>query len=205
MVKVTHCTQLFHGLLLFCCLLTSACSVAPVKGRNQIPQGFPRQFAGQTLPAAQKGPFWAESFPSDLLQTDIQTVIGKNFELKAARARMEQVSALYGSTRAAFFPSVNAEANIGRSRKKEASVSTTSNNTAFTVSSSWELDIWGRLRTRSKAAALSLEEQWAIMEQTTLDLQTLLVESWVSHHAAHKLELIQAEQQQTNAQLLELI
>jgi outer membrane protein TolC len=60
------------------------------------------------------------------------------------------------------------------------------------------------LRARKTAAALSLQAEQASTDQIALDLQTLLVESWVIHHAAVLQEKILTQQRQTNIQFLAL-
>ena len=204
-VNVTRCATMTHVLLLGCLLAISACSVAPVPKRSDIPARFPEQFAGSSTIASNNRPLWKQSFPSDRLQADIQTLLGENFELEAARARVEQAAAVYRIARSELFPSLDASADFGRTQiLDDRATDTTRDNIAFGAALNWELDIWGRLRARKKAASLSLEEQQALADQTALDLQTLLVESWITHHAAHKLEQVLVEQRETNTRFLYL-
>jgi NodT family efflux transporter outer membrane factor (OMF) lipoprotein len=132
----------------------------------------------------------------------------ENFELEAARARVEQATAAYGIAGSDLMPSLNAKADFDHSRIKddEENGETTNRNTiAFGAALHWELDIWDGLRARRKAAALSLEEKQALADQIRLDLQTLLVETWVTHHAARRLAQVLVKQRETNAQFLDLI
>ncbi|MDY6951306.1 MAG: TolC family protein [Thermodesulfobacteriota bacterium] len=205
MNNVTPCALITQALLLGCFLAMSACTVIPVREREHIPARLPKQFAANGLNASNDRLSWQQSFPSEGLQADVQTLLDANFELEAARARVEQAAAAYGMARSALLPSLDGKADFDRSRIKEDGATDTQNTIAFEAALHWEVDIWGRLRARKEAAALSLEEQQALADQTTLDLQTLLVETWVTHHAARKLEQVLMKQRETNGQLLHLI
>jgi NodT family efflux transporter outer membrane factor (OMF) lipoprotein len=199
-----------QALLLGCFLVISACTVIPVQHRGDIPAGLPKQFSGSDAMVSNNRLFWKQSFSSELLQADVQTLLGKNFDLEAARARVEQAAAVYGIARSALTPWLDAKADFDRSQVKEDeeveedAETATRNTIAFEAALHWEPDIWGRLKARKKAASLSLQEQQSLVDQTALDLQTLLVESWVTHHSARKLEQVLEEQRKTNAQFLDL-
>ncbi|MDY6987316.1 MAG: TolC family protein [Thermodesulfobacteriota bacterium] len=204
MTNVTPCALITQALLLGCFLAMSACTVIPVEERGHIPARLPKQFAANGLRALNNRLSWQQSFPSEGLQADVQALLDANFELEAARARVEQAAATYGMARSALLPSLDGKAAFDRSRIKGDGETATRNTIAFEAALQWKLDIWGRLRAREKAAALSLEEQQALADQTTLDLQTLLVETWVTHHGARKLEQVLMKQRETNGQLLHL-
>lgn len=149
--------------------------------------------------------YWSESFSDSVLRKDIEALNTQSSELEAARARVEQAAASYGIERADLFPSLDATTGFERKREKEDGGSPeTSSVISFGGALNWELDIWGRLRAKRKAASLSLEEQKALVDQTALNLSTVLVESWIAHHTASKLEMILQQQKTTNTQFLEL-
>lgn len=208
MATPLHRSPRIHTLLLGCFLTISACALAPVQQHDNIPESLPGQFIGNREIPCTNRIYWNQSFPSESLQDDIQTLMEENFELEAARARVEQAAAAYGLARSDLFPSLDATSDVNRSRVKEDEKNgstTTGNSIAFGATLNWELDIWGRLKSREKAASLSLEEQQALADQTALDLRTMLVESWITHHAARKLEQVVMNQRKTNAQFLNLI
>jgi len=207
MDNVVRFTAKFPVMLLGCLLAISACTIIPVQDRGDIPARLPQQFAGNGV-ITPGSIYWKQSFPSKCLQDDIETLLEANFELKAAFARVKQAAAAYGVSQSAFFPSLDARAGFDRSRIEEDKVgsSTITRNTIdFEAALQWELDIWGRVRARKKSASLSFEEQQALADQTALHLKTLLVESWITHHAAQRLEQILNEQREANVQLLNLI
>jgi NodT family efflux transporter outer membrane factor (OMF) lipoprotein len=207
MASVTPCAPITQVLLLGCFLTIAACTTIPVQHHSDIQAGLPDQFAGKGAVTSNSRLFWEQSFLSEPLQADVRTLLGENFELEAARARVEQAAAAYGIAGSVFMPSLDGKADFEREREKKdekGSITTTQSTISFGGALNWEPDIWGRLKARREAAALSLEEQQALADQTALDLQALLVESWITHHAARKLEQVFLEQKETNAQLLYL-
>ncbi len=207
MVNAANTTPIVVLLILGTLLIISACTMIPVQKRNHLPKSLPDQYAGIEEESTPDCLSWEDSFASEYLKVDVQTLIQENFELKAARARVAQAAAAFGIAQSGLYPAVDAIVDFDRSRIEEDKVdgSTTTRNTiAFGAALNWELDIWGRLRSRREAAALSLEEKQALVDRTALDLQTLLVESWVTHYAARKLEKVLLDQRNTNAQFLNL-
>lgn len=181
--------------------------MTPVQKRDHLPKSLPDQYASIEEESASVCLSWEDSFASGYLKADVQTLIQENFELEAARARVAQAAAAFGIAQSSLYPAVDATVDFDRSRVEEDEVdgSTTTRNTiAFGAALNWELDIWGRLSSRKVAATLSLEEKQTLVERTALDIQTLLVESWVTHHAARKLENVLLDQRNTNAQFLNL-
>lgn len=199
-------------LALFAAVLgTSACAVLPVQERPQerqgIPNSLPSQFRNVEKLFSKAVPTWEESFPSAHLRADVRTLAAQNFELKAARARVEQAAALYGVARSALFPSLGASADFDRSRIKEEDEETaaeTKSTLALGAAFQWEPDLWGRLKFRKEAAARSIEERQALADHALLGLQAMLVESWIAHHTAREREQILSLQRKTNEAFLRL-
>ena len=207
MAKCTPIALGLKALLLAGILTISACSTVPVRERRQVSDSLPKKFAGASELLSKTSTTWEDSFPSEHLREDVRTLEKKNFELEAARARVEQSAAAYGIARSALFPSLDASADFDRSRKKEdeeGSSIETRNTVAFGAAFNWEPDIWGRLKFRKQAAALSVGARKALASRTRLDLQAALVESWVAYHAARRLEQILSDQRKTNEEFLHL-
>ncbi len=187
--------------------MTFACTVAPVQKRDDIPEGLPEQFVSSKTRVSNSNLCWKQSFPSVFLQADVQTLLENNFELEAARARVKQTAATYGIAKSEIMPSLDVKADFDRSRIKEDSDNTstvTTNTIAFGAALNWELDIWGRIRAKKTAASLLLEEKQALADQIALNLQSLLVETWITYHGASMFEEVLKEQRETNMQVLAL-
>nr|WP_268237298.1 efflux transporter outer membrane subunit [Alloalcanivorax dieselolei] len=197
--------MLKYATLSICLLLLPACSVISATDRPDFSARMPEHFFSADKTVNAGSIYWSEIFSDSVLRRDIEALNTENFELEAARARVEQAAASYGMERADLFPSLNATTDFERKREKEdGGSSETSSAIGFGGALNWELDIWGRLRAKKEAASLSLEEQKALVDQTALNLSTVLVESWIAHHTASKLEMILQRQKTTNTQFLEL-
>lgn len=102
---------------------------------------------------------WNELFSDTLLQQLIATGISNNPNLQAAYTRIEQSRAYFRQSGAAFFPVVNANAGATVSKLSEAQgfgIRTEATQYELGLSSSWEADIWGRLRSSKRAALANL-------------------------------------------------
>lgn len=207
MLTYLQSISIVRVLLVGCLMMVFACTVAPVQKRDNIPARLPEEFSGSNRIESNSSVYWDQSFTSESLQTDVLTLLEANYELDAARARVKQAAATYGISRSAMIPSLDLKAEFKRSRMRESSGSsatTTEKTIGFGAALYWEPDIWGRIRARKKAASLKFEEQQAVADQIALNLQTLLVETWVTYHGAFLLEQVLKEQQKINKQVLDL-
>jgi multidrug efflux system outer membrane protein len=96
-------------------------------------------------------------FTDTILQNLIRKGLAENLDLQIAYTRVRQSEAHYRQSRAAYLPTLNANAGVAQNRLAEAQgfgVNTSVTQYELGVSSSWELDIWGKL-TSSKRAALA--------------------------------------------------
>jgi len=97
---------------------------------------------------------WNKIFSDSVLQHLIQEGIDNNIDLKIAISRIKQAQANLRQSRAAFFPSLELIAN-GPILNAEK-VLNPSTAYEFYGSASWEVDIWGKLRSSKRAAVLAL-------------------------------------------------
>lgn len=190
--------------LIGCILLAASCSLSPVPDRGTMETRFPEQFLARQSIEKTMALTWGDSFPDRVLQEDVRTIGLKNHEVAAARFRVAQAAAAFGIQGAALFPSVDVTAEGDARRTREEGESSTDTLIAFGQALNWELDIWGRLRSKKKAAGLTISEQSALAGQTLMDLQTLLVETWLTYQTAMRLEGVLNRQQETNTRFLEL-
>lgn len=112
---------------------------------------------------------WKQMFPDTLLQSLIQEGIDHNFDLKIAIARISEAAANFRQSKAAFYPSLLANAS-GTVQKLPSNENGNTQNYEAWLSSSWEVDIWGKLRStkRAQLAALLQSEAYKRYVQTQL-------------------------------------
>lgn len=144
-------------LALACAALLSGCMVGPDYVRPQV--DLPTQYAEapDAVPVAIARGWWKQ-FGDDTLNTLVDKALVENSDVQRAAARIEQADALLREAGAALFPDVGLEAGASRSRISGVASPLPSgsplyrNNFQTAISTSFELDFWGKLRRASEAA-----------------------------------------------------
>lgn len=96
------------------------------------------------------GDAWLAAFRDPRLDALVAEALANNPDLLAAAARVEQAAAYVESASASLYPQVNA---IGNFSGKDSSSGTLNFAGVF---ASWELDLWGRVRSGREVARLQL-------------------------------------------------
>ncbi len=106
---------------------------------------------------------WWEQFQDPVLARLVGQALENNKDLEIATANVDQAFAQYGITRAAQFPQVDAGASASRQRLSETAgpVPPPAGRQVVkdfdaSLSASFEIDVWGRLRRASESARASL-------------------------------------------------
>lgn len=122
---------------------------------------MPDTYIGDTDTITDGAIQWKEFFTDPMLVALIETGLKNNFDLLTAIQRVEMARANYGIRQAAFLPSLSGVAsadvgNLGRSMVRNADMDQNLRNTQeeyfIGFQSSWEADIWGKMRNQKKAA-----------------------------------------------------
>jgi multidrug efflux system outer membrane protein len=125
------------------CLLLSACMVGPDYKRPSldVPGAFsePASSAKPSIP-----PQWWSLYQDPLLDSLVADGLARGADVKLAVARVEEAEAALREARALlFFPEIDGNAGASRSRTLQFG---TANSFNLGVSTSFEVDLWGRLR-----------------------------------------------------------
>lgn len=148
-------------------LMLCGCAVGPNYQRTEVDS--PARFRSQTGKATNESlaslPWW-KLFRDPALQSLISEGLANNYDLKIAVTRIEQARAIQRQVAADFFPQFGHGFSAERSRSPERDVETalgtasvggvTSNLFTGTLSSAWEIDLWGRIRRLNQAAVAQL-------------------------------------------------
>lgn len=99
---------------------------------------------------------WREYFKDPALLGLVEEGLQNNFDLQIAVTRIEQAEATLGMAKAAYFPDIALVGQVEHNRLSNGSNGKDVlgyHSTTYTlgVSTSWELDIWGKLNRQSKA------------------------------------------------------
>jgi len=130
---------------------------------------------------------WWQQFKDPVLNELIATALRENKDLKIAAARLDEFIGRYAVTRAALFPQVGANAGLERERStqlgQEALPAGTPNpfyQYQASLSASWEIDLWGKLRYATEAARAALLSTEEGRKSVILSLVTSVANSYVN-------------------------
>jgi NodT family efflux transporter outer membrane factor (OMF) lipoprotein len=136
------------------------------------PVPTPNTFTGKADTTSIGDISWKEFFTDPMLVRLIDTALQRNLDLKIAVQRVEMAQATLRLSRGAFLPSINAVATAGADKYGDYTMNGVGNfdtNLSNNIDdkqripnptpdyflglrSSWEIDIWGKLRNQKKAA-----------------------------------------------------
>ena len=180
--------------------LVAGCAVGPdyarpgALGTNNVPARFGDASitnAGEwktATPAAQwpRGTWWTvyQDGELDRLETLAAT---NNQQLAAAAANYDEARAALKVAQAGFYPQINAVPSYNRQRTSAGNysvagngVSRTYNTFDATVQSSWELDLWGRVRRQAESARAQLAASAEDWESVKLSVQAEVAADYFS-------------------------
>lgn len=179
------------ALLVVGCRQTDTRPEAPV----EPPAAFSRQ-GEAALPDR-----WWRSFGSEELDALVRAGLEDNFTLRSAWQRLRAAQALLDRERAAFLPSLDAEAT-GRMQRPEAV-----NGDAFEVGlrAGYEVDLWGRIRASVSAEAFRFEASREDYAATALSLSGELVGTIFALTVARQQVDLLDQQVEANSQVLQLL
>lgn len=132
-------------------LLSTGCLVGPDYKRPTLPNppSFYQSSAAINTRDSIVNLKWFDLFTDPVLKSFLDSTLKRNYDLKAAIARIDQAQAAYSIAGAQLFPALGytggAVQNFGNTTK--------ANTFSLSAGMSWELDIWGKIR-RAKRAAL---------------------------------------------------
>lgn len=106
---------------------------------------------------------WWQQFGDPVLDGLIETALVNNYNVQIAAANVDQAIGVVTQTRSAFYPQIGYGASGEKLRSPDAGVvsaipgiPTTQETYQALLSASWEIDLWGRIRSLSEAAQASM-------------------------------------------------
>jgi len=159
------------------------------------PVELPQSFGGQEVTDGGALPErWWEDFGDPQLAALVEAALSGNFQVKAAWARLEQARATAVVARSPLLPSVEGRAGVSRTQialnpaqfgagddGAAAGMfpdSARFNNINMSLAASYELDVWGRLRSGQKAALLDVASRRDDVEALAISTAAEVVEAW---------------------------
>ncbi|MGE3161587.1 MAG: efflux transporter outer membrane subunit [Burkholderiales bacterium] len=162
-------------------VLLTGCAVQPDYERPalELPDAWQ---ASAPRPAA--GEPWWRVYGDPVLERLVDEALASNSDVLVAAARVDEARALLGEARSALRPTVGANASAGRSRASAATgllppgVDRERDNYRATLDVSYEIDIFGRLRASSEAAAADLAASEAVRDAVRLALTSRVASAY---------------------------
>ncbi|WP_298326408.1 efflux transporter outer membrane subunit [Asticcacaulis sp.] len=158
-------------------LVLSACTLAPKYERGTLPVAdqFPTLATAQgesaeTLP-------WQKVFLDPRLQSVIYEALVNNRDLRIATLNAERVRAQYSVQRASLFPGVNGTVS---GRRGDTGTGTDTESYSADIGASWELDLFGRVRSLSNAALNTYFASAENQKAAKLSLISSVATAWLT-------------------------
>lgn len=145
-----------------------------IKTSTDIPERYLEQTA--QAEAAVTPDRWWLAFNDDLLNLLMDELFAENLELEQAFARLEQVRAVLKSTDSSRYPSLSLDAQRGRNRQPQLSGNFTGDSWQASAAARFEIDLWGKLSSRSDAAGKDLAAGEEELKTLYLSLSSQLAE-----------------------------
>lgn len=174
-------------------ILLGGCSLIPDYQRPASPVEslWPSEAGGAQTATAAADLDWRVFFKDPALQGLIDTALANNRDLRVAALNVEAYAAQRQIQRSALFPSVTADGGATRQRLPGSLSSSgdpsISSQYSATVGASWELDLFGRLRSLDEQA---LQQYFATEEArraTQIALVASVANAWLTLQADQEL------------------
>jgi multidrug efflux system outer membrane protein len=169
-------------------LALCGCMVGPDYHRPsmQLPETFAGESAATALPEPVP-PDWWRLFDDSTLSDLVDTALVNNTDIVQAVARIEEADANLRAVKAALFPQVDLSGTAGRTAYSNtvalpspAGTPSVRNDLQLTLSMSFEVDFWGKLRRATEAArAQDLSTRYA-KEVVALSIAALTTQTYFS-------------------------
>lgn len=200
-----------NRLLVVAAALLAGCStVAPYEPpKVDLPEAWP-QSSGEGAPRAAESAAWWKIYADPALEALIEEAFKTNADLVIAAARVEEARGVVGEASSFLWPTVDARASASRSRLSQ------STGTAFpgfpnefndyraTLNLSYEIDLFGRLRSNADAARAELAASEASREAVRLALAAQVAKSYYALQAFDRQVALTRETVRLREEALEL-
>ena len=190
-------------LLLPMTLLLAGCLSAPPRKAVDLEAAPPEQWSSGAAPAGAVDERWWESFADPALAELVDRALERNTDLQAAAARLDAASASARIAGAERLPTASAGVTAARQQQNFIGFpfgppgggvpSTTSTRLGLSLDTSWEIDLWGRIRAGARASVAEAQAAEADLRGARLSIAGRTAKIWFAVvEARQQLELAEA-------------
>ena len=171
----------------------------------EVPAAYVR---GTETSSVAEGEWW-RAFHDPALDELVDKVLAQNLDLHRAFARLAQAEAIAAGADSAWWPQINAEANVSRSRQVlrfgQQGLDFLQTQYNLSLAASYELDLWGRVASTTRAAAFDLAATRQDVEALAITLSAQVAETWFQLIEQRATQRLLDEQLTANRTYLELV
>lgn len=168
-------------------LTVAGCASAPPREAPDLDIAVPGAWSVDADTASADSTRWWTDFGDPGLDAVVSEALGNNYRIRAAAGRVEQAAAVAGITRAEALPGLSAGFDASRRKQNFIGIDIpgapdviTSRTNTFGVSlnASWEIDLWGRVRSATSASLADFEASAADLAGVRLSIAAQTARAW---------------------------
>ena len=168
-------------------LLAAACVSAPVQVDPEMGLDLPGEWSSRQSPGGKQEIEWWRRFEEPQLDAVVEEALLRNHDLQAAVARLDAASAEARIAGADLAPQVGLAVSGSRQRQNfiglpipgtSGVLSRTFTSLGVAVETSWEIDLWGRIRSGTRAALADQQAAQADLAGAWLSIAGQTARAW---------------------------
>ncbi len=153
---------------------------------------------------------WWTAFAADELNGLVDEALSNGLSVAEARVRLEQAELRVKQAGAALIPALTLEAGAGSRRSKQdtgidADRTVTTDSYSLGLAASYELDLWGRVRSERRAILHDAVAGRYDLAAAEISLAAMVSQTWIDLVAARMTHALLREQLEANRRILELL
>ncbi len=197
-------------------LWCGGCLMHDVDKSPKPPVTLPGSFGDGSVDEADHGRWWTQFGDADLDRL-VDQALERNLKLKQAWARLDQAKAMARASLAGLFPNIDASLQAGRSKSpsrvmdlgppvgEQTIAGSESNSFSASLPLSYEIDVWGRVRSGIFAADQDVLAFRADIETAAITIAANVTERWFDVVEQRATRRLLKQQLRTNARFVELV
>ncbi len=180
-------------------LLLSGCLFVASPPDREYPEpdaDVPARWTGADVPPGPVAPGWLETFGNPALAAAVAEAVARNHDLAAAAARIDAAAAEARIAGADAWPQLGAGFSASRQKQNyiglpipgagDKVLSTRFTRVGVSLDLSWELDLWGRVRSGHAAALAEIQAAEDDLRAARESLAAQTAKAWFAAAEAHR-------------------